>query len=315
MARYEQEAVVIADRGINGSANAPANAYTAQEITDEETALSDDGLGVVAKVIFAVSTGSKDYVKVKFLHNGKLMGTFKSRDYVTNDALAFRAQLLNDYDIWHGPIDGIDTLDTVSSVIDDNTLASPTGEGQLTVTATLLDASEVDVTSLATHTSDNPLVASVDEDGLVTGLMAGRKASTTLTITAQPANNETVTVGDTTYTFKTTLTGAANEVLRGASAAASLDNLKSAVDGSAGEGTTYGTGTVANAEVDGGTNTDTTQVFEAVAIGTAGNAYVSTETLAAGSFTGATLSGGLAATATITSTYQGESDTVSVTVA
>lgn len=312
MSRYTQDSVAIADRGINGILN--TNPWTAQERTDEEAALADTDLGIVARIIFALNGTSKDYVKVKFLHNGKLLGTFKSRDYAQAEALTFRNQLLAEYDIWH--TNGFDSLASLSTVIDDSTLTAPSGVGQITATATLADDDDttVDVTTVATHYSDNPLVASVTAAGVVTGLLAGRKATTTLTVTGQPANNETVTVGDTTYTFKTTLTGAANEVLRGASAAAALDNLKSAVNATAGAGSTYGTGTVENAQVDASTNTDTTQVFDAVAIGTAGNAYVSTETLTTGSFTGATLSGGLAATATITSEYQGESDTVSVTV-
>src|SRR5688572_4397371 len=90
------------------------------------------------------------------------------------------------------------------------------------------------------------------------------KATGTLTSDATaPSNNDTVTVGGYTYTFKTTLTGAAFEVLIGASAAAALDNLKSAINATAGAGTTYGTGTFAHPDVTATTNTDTTQVVEA----------------------------------------------------
>lgn len=79
-----------------------------------------------------------------------------------------------------------------------------------------------------------------------------------------PSNNDTVTIGGVTYTFKTTLTGAANEVLIGASAAIALDNLKEAVNDVGTEGTNYGTGTVANPYVTATTNTNTTQLFEAI---------------------------------------------------
>lgn len=42
MARYEQEDVVIADRGINGTANTPSNAYTAQmTVTATDLAAND----------------------------------------------------------------------------------------------------------------------------------------------------------------------------------------------------------------------------------------------------------------------------------
>lgn len=55
-----------------------------------------------------------------------------------------------------------------------------------------------------------------------------------------------------------------NEVLIGASAAAALDNLKSAINASAGAGSTYSTGTDAHPQVTAGTNTDTTQVVDAI---------------------------------------------------
>lgn len=75
-----------------------------------------------------------------------------------------------------------------------------------------------------------------------------------LTMAAVPGNNETITLGTVglnsrTYTFKTTLTGAAYEVLRGATNFASADNLIAAVNAAAGEGTLYGTGTMAHPEL------------------------------------------------------------------
>lgn len=116
-------------------------------------------------------------------------------------------------------------------------------------------------------------------------------ATGTLTLTALPTAAETVTVGATTYTFVAALTGA-DDVLIGADADASLDNLTAAINGGAGEGTVYGTGTVANtsaaAEALGGSQMRAT----AAAQGTAGNSVATTETLTAGSWTGATLSGG-----------------------
>lgn len=131
-------------------------------------------------------------------------------------------------------------------------------------------------------------------DGL-TATTAGVKATTTLTIGTGPiANGDTVNIGGQIYTFKTALTAAttANEVLIGISDATALDNLKSAVDKSAGGGTTYGSDTVANAYVDGGANTDTTQVFEAVAVGDSYNSVVTVSSNAGVTFTGATLAGG-----------------------
>ena len=78
-----------------------------------------------------------------------------------------------------------------------------------------------------------------------------------------PGDGDTVVIGSVTYTYKTALSAGpavAYEVLIGADAAAALDNLKSAINATAGAGTTYGTGTVAHPDVEATTNTDTTQV-------------------------------------------------------
>lgn len=71
----------------------------------------------------------------------------------------------------------------------------------------------------------------------------GGLASGTITFSANPANNDTVTVDGVVYTFKTALTPTANEVLIGADLYASIDNLAAAINGNAGAGTTYATGT------------------------------------------------------------------------
>lgn len=107
-----------------------------------------------------------------------------------------------------------------------------------------------------------------------------------------PANNDTVTIGGVVYTYKTTLTGAANEVLIGASASIALDNLKSAINATAGAGTTYGTGTVVNPVVAATTKTATTLVFEAVDQTADGTALAATDTSANLAFDQAYLSGG-----------------------
>lgn len=118
------------------------------------------------------------------------------------------------------------------------------------------------------------------------------KATGVLTSSDVFGNNETVTIGGYVYTFKTTLTGAAFEVLIGASAAASLDNLKSAINASAGAGTTYGTGTYAHPDVTATTNTDTAQTVEAKNAGTEANAIATTTTCANVAWGAATLASG-----------------------
>lgn len=122
--------------------------------------------------------------------------------------------------------------------------------------------------------------------------LTGTQAVGTLTWTANANNNETVVLGATTYTYKNVLTGAANEVLIGATTADSITNLKAAINAEAGAGTLYGTGTVANASASCTSVTATTNVVAALSAGTAGNSIASTETLTNGSWGGATLSGG-----------------------
>lgn len=114
-----------------------------------------------------------------------------------------------------------------------------------------------------------------------------------------PANNDTVTIDGHVYTFKTTLTGAANEVLIGANAAAALTNLKSAINATSGAGTTYGTGTVAHTAVSATTLTSTTLLVVARTAGAAANAIATTETSSHLSWGAATLAGGADASSVV----------------
>lgn len=126
--------------------------------------------------------------------------------------------------------------------------------------------------------------------------LTGARATATLTSDATaPSDGDTVTIGDTVYTYRETLTGKANEVLIGASAAEALDNIKSAVNDSGTEGTHYGYGTVAHRQVTATTNTDTTQLFEAKAPGTAAHKIETLESSSHLSFGGTVMSGGVAA--------------------
>ncbi len=87
----------------------------------------------------------------------------------------------------------------------------------------------------------------IPNDALV---LAGERATGVLTYTGQPSNNDTVVLGSTTYTYKTTLTGAADEVFIGASNILTMRNLANAINFGAGIGTTYGLGTVKNTLAD-----------------------------------------------------------------
>lgn len=117
-------------------------------------------------------------------------------------------------------------------------------------------------------------------------------ATGVFTLTAQPANNEVVVLGSVTYTFKTTLSGSANEVLRGATNLVALFNLYSAVNKLSGEGTLYGTGTLTNPDAQFTQLPGDQLMAAASTLGTAGNSVVTTTTCADGSWSHATLTGG-----------------------
>lgn len=120
-------------------------------------------------------------------------------------------------------------------------------------------------------------------------------ASNVLTLTANFANGETVSVDGTTYTMESVFSDTADSVLIGADANESIDNLVAAINGDAGEGTLYGTGTTASANTSAN-NIDNDQLkVSADTPGTAGNAIVIGETAANASWaSGATtLVGGL----------------------
>ena len=120
-------------------------------------------------------------------------------------------------------------------------------------------------------------------------------AAQTLTSTGvAPSNNDTVTINGYVYTYKTALSSAtaAFEVLIGASASVALDNLKSAINATAGGGTTYGSATYAHPDVTAGTKTATTLVVNARNAGTEGNAITTTESAVTLSWGAATLASG-----------------------
>lgn len=110
----------------------------------------------------------------------------------------------------------------------------------------------------------------------------------------------------------TEVAGVANvvdEVLLGANAAASLDNLKLAINNSATEGTQYSFGTKAHNQVTATTNTDTTQVVQAREYAYTNASIATTDPVDQGthlSWGAATLASGVAAvTAANTTTYAG----------
>lgn len=158
--------------------------------------------------------------------------------------------------------------------------------------------------TLATGTLTSDATAQADGDTVLIGditytfktALSEAKASATLTSDATtPATGDMVRIDGITYVFRTALSntvGAPYEVLIGATAADALDNLKSAINASAGAGTTYGTGTSAHPKVTATTNTDTTQLIVAKDFGTYANSFLTSETSAHLSW-GGNLAGGV----------------------
>jgi hypothetical protein len=115
-----------------------------------------------------------------------------------------------------------------------------------------------------------------------------------LTATARPEDGETVTIGTTVYTWRTTLTdgGQPNEVKIGTSTATALENLEHAINyEEADEGIRFGVGTIAHPLVSA-SRRGTALEATALETGTEGNS-IATSTDATGvSWGDSTLSGG-----------------------
>lgn len=119
-------------------------------------------------------------------------------------------------------------------------------------------------------------------------------ATGTLTFTGNANNNGTVTIGTTVYTFKTALTSpeAAYEVLIGATASDSIDNLVAAINGGAGAGTLYGSDTAVNTQVTAVNGTGDVMDVTAILDGPSQNSIATTEVLTNATWGAGTLAGG-----------------------
>jgi hypothetical protein len=117
------------------------------------------------------------------------------------------------------------------------------------------------------------------DDVVVTASVA---ATEILTLAANAANTETVTTGTKTYIFQTVLTDVDGNVLIGATASDSIDNLIAAITLGAGSGSLYAASTTANGFVTAAAGGGDTMDATALAGGTQGNSIATTETLAAG---------------------------------
>lgn len=137
--------------------------------------------------------------------------------------------------------------------------------------------------------------ANPDDNTFITAQLVN--ATNILTMTTQPSNSDTVTVGTTdgttaaVYTFKNSLS-TAFDVLIDSTAQNTLTNLLNAINAGTGSGTKYGTGTTANFDVTS-TQLPVGQIEVSANIaGTGGNSIASTRTGTAASWASTTLTGG-----------------------
>lgn len=125
-------------------------------------------------------------------------------------------------------------------------------------------------------------------------------AVSVLTLSAQPAANDTVTVGTkdgttaAVYKFVTTGLSTAFNVLIDTDLQNTLQNLYNAINAGTGSGTKYGTGTTSNFDVIASQLPAGEMMVSALNPGTAGNSIATTVSLThGGSWTGSTLAGGV----------------------
>ena len=176
--------------------------------------------------------------------------------------------------------------------IDDTTASISTTTGALRVAGGVGIAGAVNVGGNVVLASGSGISFAATTDPNIPAVAATGFITRTAT---NVANNDTVTIGTTVYTFKTTLTPADYEVLIGADSSASLTNLRHAILGTGGTpGTDYQV-PAAHPTVTASAIVGSTLPLTAITAGTAGNSIALAETSAQLSVSAATLLGGLAA--------------------
>ncbi|KKN04050.1 hypothetical protein LCGC14_1101460 [marine sediment metagenome] len=228
---------------------------------------------------------------------------------VTIDGTVYRFEVTPSqaYDINLGASDAV-ALDNLKAGIN----ATGTGDGSDYYTGT-----NVHPTVIATTNADTTQKVVARTIGTVSNAEATTTtggncswADTTLgggtgtSVTGVVTTSATVTIDSTVYIAVTSLaethglTAVTEDVLWVTDEATFLDNLKSAINNTATEGTDYATGTVVHPTVIASINTDTQQTVVARTIGTVSNAEATTDTLANYTWADTTLGGGTGASVT-----------------
>lgn len=132
----------------------------------------------------------------------------------------------------------------------------------------------------------------VRASGTANGLIDLVAATGTLTLTVNANDTETVVIDGKIYTWQAVLLVGDGNVQIGATLAISLSNLAAAINLGPGAGTAYSAGTTLHPTVSAVAGA-TTLATTAKSAGDTGNSITTIETMANGSWGGATLSGGL----------------------
>ena len=227
----------------------------------------------------------------------------------------------------------------VALAVNGSDVLNPTVAGNFTVYVPVNDA-VFDVFSIPTQSSPTPYSvavttqsASLGYDLVSNGVAAtapanaagqfaitagggNPTASGVLGITGVPANNVVVTIGATQYTFVTALTNTPNQVLRDLSSASNcLQNLVAAINGTAGAGTAYSSGTVTSTQVSASAVVGGATTITATTGGSAGNLIALSYPVGA-PFTGAgNLAGGGAAAMVLIKAVANPANADTITIA
>lgn len=250
-----------------------------------QTELTSSGAMVAGTHAVSVLTGDA-IVDGNVVVIGTRTYTFKNVPDTTNDEIGLGASteeaLANLYNAINGDYGSVSVNTQVVAVAKDATTVTVRGR----VPGTSLNTVATTGTALRTVWADTTLGGGTgaSDAGVTTGAA-------------------TVTIGSITYTVVDALSetyGAdaiAYQVVKGASEATMLDNLKLAINGTGTAGTHYSTGTVAHPYVIATTNSDTVQKIIARSVGNAAatavvNALATTETMANTAWADTTFGGG-----------------------
>lgn len=157
-------------------------------------------------------------------------------------------------------------------------------------TATAAAGASVDPLGWACMDSDGQTITiTANNNGYV---VSGVAATVTLTLSGNAVDGETVNIGGTIYTWRTSITATAYDVMIGTTASASIDNLIAAINRLGFAGGVYSDSTLRHTSVSAAAGAGDTMTVTALEPGTAGNSIATTETMTNGSFGSATLTGG-----------------------